>query len=104
METQAHGEKSPTLITYYSLLADTYYYIKDIEKASYYGLKAYWLSNEVIVSENVYLKSLLSMTLSRIYVGKRTYEEARRLMDVVLEESIDFYGIYDKFTTQVLID
>ena len=104
METQAHGEKSPTLITYYSLLADTYYYIKDIEKASYYGLKAYWLADEVIKSENVYLKSLPSMTLSRIYVEKGNYEEARRLIDKVLEESINFYGINDKFTTQALID
>src|SRR5690625_7248071 len=44
------------------------------------------------------------MTFSRIYIEKGNYEEARRLIDVVLEESIDFYGINDKFTTQALID
>lgn len=104
METRAHGEESPTLITYYSLLADTYYFIKDIEKASYYGLKAYWLADEVLKTENVYLKSLPSMTLSRVYVEKENYEEAKRLIDVVLEESINFFGINDKFTTQALID
>lgn len=103
-EILANGEKSSTLITYYSLLADTYFRIKDLQKAEFYALKAYSQANEVVKTESVYLKSLASMSMSRIYVQKENYEAARNLMDKVLAESLDFFGKDDKFTTQVYID
>lgn len=103
-EIKANGDESPTLITYYSLLADTFYYIKDIEKAEFYGHKAYSLAHEILQTESVYLKSLPSMTLSRIYVQKGNFDQARKLMDKVLQESLEFYGKDDKFTTQAFID
>lgn len=103
-EIKAHGEESPTLITYYSLLADTYFILKDIQKAEFYSLKAYSLANDVLKIESVYLKSLPSMSLSRVYVQQENYEGARKLMNQVLEESLDFFGKDDKFTTQVYID
>lgn len=103
-ETDANGEASPTLITYNALLADTYFTIRDIQKAEFYALKAYSLANEVIKTESVYLKSLASMSLSRIYTQRGHYDLARELMQKVLVESLDFYGKDDKFTTQVYLD
>ncbi len=103
-EIKANGEESPTLITYYSLLADTYFILKDIQKAEFFSLRAYSLANDVLKIESVYLKSLPSMSLSRVYVQKENYEGARKLMNQVLEESLDFFGKDDKFTTQVYID
>lgn len=103
-ETDANGEASPTLITYNSLLADTYFVIRDIQKAEFYALKAYSLANEVIKTESVYLKSLASMSLSRIYTQRGKYDLARDLMNKVLVECLDFYGKDDKFTTQVYLD
>lgn len=103
-EIKANGQESLTLITYYSLLSDTFYFIKDIENAELYGHKAYTLAHEVLKTENVYLRSLPAMALSRINVQKSDFIQARKLIDKVLEESLNFYGKNDKFTTQAFID
>lgn len=103
-EILAHGEESPVLITIYSLLADNFYFIKDIEQAEFYANKAYFLSTEILKTESVYLRSLAAMSLSKVYTSKKQYNEARELMDTVLDESIAFFGEHDKFTSQAYID
>ncbi|MDN3724038.1 CHAT domain-containing protein [Aequorivita sp. SDUM287046] len=103
-EILAHGEESPILITYYSLLADNFYFLKDIEQAEFYANKAYFLATEIIKTESVYLRSLAAMSLSKVYTSKKQFNEARKLMDTVLEESIAFFGEQDKFTSQAYID
>src|SRR5690606_8618582 len=47
-ETKANSEESPTLITYYAVLAENFYILKDIEQAEYYANKAYFLANDVL--------------------------------------------------------
>src|SRR5690606_39510198 len=103
-EILAHGEESPVLITIYSLLADNFYFIKDIEQAEFYANKAYFLATEILKTESVYLRSLAAMSLSKVYTSKKQYNEARELMDTVLDESIAFFGEHDKFTSQAYID
>src|SRR5690554_2796922 len=103
-EIKANGEESPTLITYYSLLADNFYFIKDLEQAAYYALKGYLLANDIVKTESVYLRSLPSMSFSRIYARKGDFGKARQVIDRVVEESIDFFGHNHTFTTQVFID
>lgn len=103
-EIRVNGDESPTLIVYYSLLGDNYLNLKDIQQANFYAMKAYSLANDVLQTESVYLKSIASMSLSRIYIHDKNFDAARELMDKVLEESLDFFGKEDKFTTQVYID
>ncbi len=103
-EIKANGEESPTLITYYSLLADNFFILKDIDQAEFYANKAYSLAYDILKTESVYLRSFAAMSLSKIYVIKKDFDRARKLIDVVVEESIAFYGENDKFTSQAFND
>lgn len=103
-EILSRGEESPQLIVYYSLLADNYYFLKDMEPALHYAEKGFVLANDILKTDNVYLKSMPSMSLSRIYANKGDFEKARKVIDKVVEESIDYFGENDKFTTQAYID
>ena len=103
-EIKANGEESPTLITYYALLADNFYILKDIEQAAFFADKAYFLANDVLSTESVYLRSLASMSLTKVYVSKNNFEKARELIDKVVLESVAFFGEDDKFTSQAFND
>ncbi|TYB75901.1 CHAT domain-containing protein [Bizionia myxarmorum] len=103
-EIKANSEDSPTLITHYAVLADNFYILKDIDQAEYYASKAYFLANDVLKTESIYLRSLAAMSLTKVYVSKNNFAKARELIDKVLVESVEFFGEDDKFTSQVFND
>lgn len=102
-QIEAKGE-TDFLIMLYSLLADVYFDLKDIEQAEYYADKGYVLANDVLKTESVYYRSLAAMAYARIYTAKGDFKNARKVIDKVVDESIDFFGENDKFTVQAFID
>lgn len=102
-QIKAKGE-TDFLVMLYSLLADVYFDLKDIEQAEYYADKGYILANDILKTESVYYRSLPSMAYSRIYIAKGDFENARRVIDKVVEESIAFFGENNKFTVQAFND
>lgn len=99
----ARGETDFSVMLY-SLLADVYFELKDLEQSEYYAQKGYVLANDILKTESVYYRSLPSMSFSRIYTAKGDFENARRLIDKVVAESIAFFGENDKFTVQAFND
>ncbi len=102
-QIQGRGE-TDFLVMLYSLLADVYFELKDIEQAEYYAEKGYVLANDVLKLESVYYRCLPSMSYSRIYAAKGDFKNARRVIDKVVEESLDFFGEDNKFTVQAFND
>lgn len=102
-QIEAKGE-TDFLVMLYSLLADVYFELKDIEQSEYYAEKGYLLANDVLKTESVYYRSLPSMSYSRIYAAKGDFENARRVIDKVVEESIEAFGEDYKFTVQAFND
>ncbi len=98
-QIEAEGETN-FLVMLYALLADSYFDLKDIEQAEYYVEKGYDLANNILKTESVYYRSLPSMTYAKIYAAKGDFENARKMIDKVVEESIAFFGENDKFTVQ----
>ena len=102
-QIEAKGE-TEFLVMLYSLLSDVYFELKDIEQSEYYAEKGYLLANDILKTENVYYRSLPSMSFSRIYAAKGDFENARRVIDRVVKESIEAYGEDYKFTVQAFND
>lgn len=102
-QSQARGETDFSVMLY-SLLADVYFELKDLEQAEYYAQKGYVLANDVLKTESVYYRSLPAMSQSRILSAQGDHESARRAIDKVVEESIAFFGENDKFTVQAFND
>src|SRR5690606_34338411 len=102
-QIEAKGQ-TEFLVMLYSLLSDVYFELKDIEQSEYYAEKGYLLANDILKTENVYYRSLPSMSFSRIYAAKGDFENARRVIDRVVKESIEAYGEDYKFTVQAFND
>ncbi|MDT0555390.1 CHAT domain-containing protein [Patiriisocius hiemis] len=103
-ERKAGNENTPSQVLNYTLLADNYYFIKDLKNAELYAQKAKSLSNEVLKEKDVYYKSLVGMTESRIETALGNHERSIAVINKVVEESIDYFGENDKFTLQAFKD
>lgn len=100
----ATSDKNPLLVARYTILSDNYLYQKDLENAALYAEKARVLADEILKEEDVYLRSLVGMSESKIYLTQSNYEAAREKIEKVVEESLGYFGENNRFTIQALID
>lgn len=87
----AHGNK-PYLISKYAVLADAYFYTFDLKRAEIAALKAKSLAEEVIKTDDAYLLGLVASTMSRIYAKQGRFDEARKLLEPALQNTIISFG------------